>query len=96
MAVKKETDKTLERFMQEHFPYAEFKKIGFFNKEMKGDYKAQSERVCKFFGYKTVYEYGSKEIQCHITYAGERPLHINENGELKSEPFLTVIPSIYE
>jgi hypothetical protein len=42
-----------------------------------------------------VYEYGAKEVSCHLTFAGERPLHINENGELKSEPFITTIQSIF-
>lgn len=27
-------------------------------KEMKNDYKAQAERVCERFGFKTVFEYG--------------------------------------
>lgn len=81
-------DGVLERFMKEFFPYGQFKKIGFFTKEMKGDYKAQAERVCKFFGYETVYEYGASEIRCHISWADweKRP----------DEPFVTVIPSIYD
>jgi len=89
-------DKTLENFMKEFFPFSEFKKIGLFTKEMKNDYVAQAERVCNFFGYKTVYEYGAKEIRCHLTYAkGKRPLIVNSDGELKEEPFVTVIESIY-
>ncbi len=81
-------DVVLERFMKEFFPYGEFKKIGFFTKEMKGDYKAQAKRVCDFFGYETVYEYGAKEIRLHISYVeGKRP---------EGEPFVTLTPSIYE
>lgn len=79
----------LKRFMKEFFPYSEFKKVGLFTAEMKNDYEAQAERVCKFFGFKTVYEYGAKEIRCHITlgdYGEKRP---------DNEPFITVIPSIY-
>jgi len=78
----------LERFMREFFPFSEFKKIGFFTKEMKGDYKAQAKRVCTFFGYESVYEYGAHEMRCHLSYADykTRP----------DEPFLTVIPSIYD
>lgn len=87
----------LKRFMQEHFPYAEFKKAGIFTKEMRGDYEAQAKRICDQLGYKTVYEYGSVEIRCHISYEeGERPTWVNAIGELKTEPFVTVIPSIYE
>ena len=92
----KTADKTLENFMKEHFPYSEFKRIGFFTKEMRGDYEAQAERVRKFFGYKSVFEYCAKEVRCHLTFAGNRPMHINENGELKSEPFVTVVANIYE
>ena len=90
-------EKLLKAFMQEHFPYSEFKKVGLFPKEIKGNYQAQAERVCMFFGYKTVYEFGAKEIRCHISYAqNERPLFVDENGRLKIEPFITVIPNIYK
>lgn len=90
-------DKTLENFMKEFFPYKEFKAMGFFTKEMRGDYEAQAKRVCDFFGYKTVFEYGAKEIRVHLTYAkGERPLVVNDNGKLQEEPFITVIPNIYD
>jgi hypothetical protein len=78
----------LERFMKEFFPYNEFKKAGLFTKEMKNDYKAQAEKICHYLGFKTVYEYGKDEIRCHISYGkGERP---------PDEPFITVIPSIYD
>lgn len=55
---EKEKDEVLKRFMKEFFHFPTLCKAGFFTKEMKGDYKAQAERVCKFFGYETVYEYG--------------------------------------
>ena len=80
-------EKVLERFMKEFFPFAEFKKFGFFTKEMKGNYKAQAERVCTYFGYKTVYEYGAEDVRCHVTVTGKRPADM---------PFVTVIPSIYD
>jgi len=77
----------LERFMKEFFPFAEFQSVGFFTKEMKGDYEAQAKIVCDYFGYKTVYEYGAEVIECHLSYrCGKR---------LDNESFLTVIPSIY-
>ena len=89
--------------MQEFFPFDQFKEIGFFKEEMRNDYQAQADKVCHFFGYKTVFEYGAKPSQCHISYATEwdaspedkakgafgRPLHVNESGELKEEPFIT-------
>lgn len=78
----------LKRFMIEFFPYTELRKAGFFVKEMKGDYYAQAKRVCDFFGYESVFEYGAKEIRCHLSYDGERPENDKE--------FITVIPSIYD
>ena len=78
----------LKSFMQEFFPYREFREAGFFTKAMRGDYYAQAYRVCQFFGYETVYEYGAKETRAHITYAdGKRPA---------DAPFTEVRPSIYE
>lgn len=83
-----EPKQVLENFMKEFFPFNEMKKLGFFTKEMKGNYQLQAEKVCKYFGYKTVYECGAKEIRCHISYVtGKRP---------KDEPFVSVIKSIYD
>jgi hypothetical protein len=87
----------LERFLKEQFDFAAFKKAGFFTKEMRNDYYAQAKRICIYFGYKSVFEYGAEEIRCHISYVeGHRPISVDENGDLKTEPFVTVIPSIYE
>lgn len=78
----------LKRFMQEFFPYKEFKRLGFFTKELMGNYYQQAKMVCDYFGYNTVFEYGHPEIRCHLSYEEEqRPL---------DEPFISVIPSIYE
>lgn len=78
----------LKRFMQEFFPWTLLKKAGFFTPEMKGNYYAQAVRVCKWMGLKSIYEYRSKEVICHLTYVeGKRP---------EGEGFITVIPSIYE
>ncbi len=83
--------KGLKAYMQEHFNYTQLKNIGFFTKEMKGDYESQAARVCLFFGYETVYEYSRHEIRGHISHAGKWPLHINRKGELVGEPFVSVI-----
>lgn len=91
---KKEPD-LLEKFMKEFFPYSIFRKEDFFTKEMKGDYEAQAKKVCDFFGFKSVYEYGSITCRCHITFAGDRPLVVTGNGELEPEPFVIEIESIY-
>lgn len=49
---------------------------------------SQAQRVCDFFGYKTVYEYGAKEFRVHVSYdEGSRP---------EGEPMVTTIKSIYE
>ena len=81
-------EKVLENFMKEFFPFTEFKKAGVFTKEMKGDYKAQAEKICWMFGYKTVYEYGAEKIHCHLSYAdGKKP---------EGEGFITTIGGIYE
>ena len=103
--LNKDEDGVLKRWMQEFFPYSEFKKVGLFTKEMRGDYKAQAEMICRKLGIKSIYEYGKDEIRCHITYVNPdckggintngRPLSIDGNGSLKAEPFVTVIKSIW-
>ncbi|MFC0183337.1 hypothetical protein SAMN04515674_105301 [Pseudarcicella hirudinis] len=78
----------LKSFMKEFFPFSEMRKAGLFTKEMKGNYEAQADKICTFLGYETVYEYGSNEVSCHITYTeGKRP---------DNEGFVTVLPNIYE
>jgi len=79
-------DGVLERFMKEFFPYPELKKAGFFTKEMKSDYPAQAKRVCDFFGFETVYEYGAIEVRGHISLGENR----------NQEPFVTVLNNIYK
>jgi len=78
----------LKRFMKEFFPFSEFKKVGLFTAEMKNDYYAQAVRICNYFGYKSIFEYGTKEITAHISYVdGKQP---------KDAKYITVIPSIYD
>ena len=80
--------KLLKGFIKEFFDFTSLRKAGFFTKEMKNDYYAQAERICKFFGLNNIYEYGEDETRCHISYLdGKRP---------KDEGFITTIPSIYE
>lgn len=87
----KEKYEVLKRFMKEHFHFCSLRKAGLFTKEMRGDYKAQAERICRFFGLKSIYEYGTKEIRCHITEAGTKN-YIPDSNERK-EPFTTVVKS---
>ena len=74
--------------MREFFPFSDLRKVGFFTPEMRGDYEAQAKRVCEFFGYQTVYEYGKDEARGHLSYD-----HPEARG---NEPFVTIIPSIYD
>ena len=76
----------LEKFIVEFFPINDLHKVGFFTPEMKGDFKAYEKRICEYFGLKTIYEYGAREIRCHISETEP-----NENTE-----FITTIPNIYE
>jgi len=87
MSYQYKDKEVLNRFMKEFFCFKSLLKVGFFTKEMKNDYEAQANRVCEYFGFENVYEYGKDEVKCHLSFAGERP---------KDEPFITVIPSIYE
>jgi hypothetical protein len=79
----------LKNFLTEHFDFKELKKAGFYKKEIKKtDYKEQAERICVFFGYKTVYEYNFKTTYAHISYVdGHRP---------EGEPFLTEFKAWHE
>lgn len=83
-------DRILKEFLDNHFDFYTLRKVGFFPKEMKkSDIHGQAERICIFFGYKTVYEFLAKAIYAHISYAdGHRPMHVNEEGELKYAPFV--------
>ena len=58
----------LKNFIDEFFPIKDLFKVGFFTKEMKGDYRLMAKRICEHFDYETVFEYGSEEIRCHISY----------------------------
>jgi hypothetical protein len=90
--IKEKTGLALKSFMKEHFDFSTLKKVGFFSKGMKfNDYEGQAKRLCTFFGYKSIYEYGKHEIRCHISYTSDVPLlSVDEKGELKSKPFVTV------
>lgn len=92
-----ESDQLLKKFLEEFFDFPVLKKAGFFPKEMKkSDIHGQAARICQRLGYKTVYEYGAEKIKVHLSFAGSRPHHVDENGELKEEPFWTEMGGIYE
>jgi hypothetical protein len=82
---EKRKSELLKAFIKEFFDFNSLCKIGLFTKEMKNDYKEQEKRICNFMGLESIYEYGAKEIRCHIT-----------ESVPNNNPFITVIPSIYE
>lgn len=78
----------LKKFLEEFFDFDELKKVGFYSKDIsKEDYQKQADRICLFFGLETVYEYGAKEVRCHISYV---------KGKEPDNNFITVLPSIYD
>lgn len=84
--------KALKAFMQNHFDFSALKKAGVFPKEMKfNDYDAQAKRICEMFSLENIYDYGKHEIRCHISYAGDRPIRVDENGKMQTNPFVEVI-----
>lgn len=97
--IKKIESKALKCFMADNFCFSSLKKVGFYPKEMKHtDYEGQSKLICRFFGFKSVYEYGSHEIRVHITYGSgetglgcDRPFSINKKGVLEAEHFIKTI-----
>jgi hypothetical protein len=92
---EKQMEETLKNFMLEQFDFDTLKKAGFYGKEIKrNDYKAQAARVCWFFGFETVFEYGAKDIRCHITYAsGVAGL---DSKRPPNEPFVTIIKGWFD
>ena len=48
----------LKQYIEDYIPVDDLKKAGFFGKGVKKtDYEKIAERICWFFGYKTIYEY---------------------------------------
>lgn len=88
----------LKQFMLNYFDFDGLKEAGFWPKgTRRTDFEAQAARVCQYFSYKTVYEYGSELAEItevvHIndlTGEAERtgvafvstPDTISESGEL--------------
>ncbi len=60
MKVDKAAKLKLKNFMESNFSISDLRKAGFFNKNEMGryDYEKMAARICWFFSYKTVYEYG--------------------------------------
>lgn len=67
MPVQYDNPELLESFMEEFFDFDGLLSIDFFTEAMRGDYQAQANRVCQFFGFDTVYEYGAFEGRAHLS-----------------------------
>ena len=89
-------EELLKNFMLENFDFEGLVDYGLFEGIEKYDFNAQADKICKLFGYSSIYEYGAREISVHLTFFEGRPLYINEEGALIEEPFLTIIPSNYD
>lgn len=69
LSIFSEDDK-LKDFMEDHFDFASMKKSGVYPKELKkNDYEGQAAIICRMFSYESIYQYGTEEIVCHISYA---------------------------
>lgn len=84
-----EKERLLKNFLNDNFDFKELKKVGFYSEDIKKtEYQKQADRICQFFGYKTVYEYKFKTTYVHLTYVeGKRP---------EGEPFLTEVKAWHE
>lgn len=93
-----ESDLLLKNFLEEFFDFYTLRRVGFFPKDMKkSDIYGQSKRICYYFGYESIYEYRSHTVRAHLSYEeGNRPLHIDEQGSLKEEPFVSEFKGIYD
>lgn len=82
-----EEKRRLKDFIEEHIPFPELKKVGFWPKgTRKTDYEAIANRVCEYFGFESIYEYNGGEIeQVNETIAVARwPPKIEKDGNLRS------------
>lgn len=49
----------LKQFLEDNFNFGPLKKVGFFGKDVrKTDYEKIAARICWYFGYRSIYEYG--------------------------------------
>lgn len=79
----------LKEFMEANFSFDDLKQMKFWPKgTRRNDYEKQAARVCQFFGYETVYEYGrglrmvyeGKDSGCVV---GQFADTVDKEGQLK-------------
>ena len=56
--MEKSARKKLKHFLDTNIPFYELKAEGFFQGIRKTDYEKIAEKICYYFGYKSIYEYG--------------------------------------
>jgi hypothetical protein len=94
-----EKEQLLKDFLEEFFDFDGLREVGFYDESIKrNDYQRQADRICRFFGYETVYEYGAKELRCHISFGDpDCPSGMSTGKRPKGyEDFVTVIGGIYD
>lgn len=68
--MKTKEDLALKAFINEHFDFYGLREIGLFGKDIKkSDYQKQADRICQFFGFKSIFEWLTQEpIRAHIDF----------------------------
>lgn len=76
-----------KKFVQDHIPFSELKKVGFFPKEMKfNDYVAITKRVLQWFGFERIEQYtsGLPRMNNNDSSLGSFPDEVTADGKFKS------------
>lgn len=61
-------DIALKSYMLEHFDFDGLKQAGFFKGIRKTDYQAQADKICKHFGYSSIFEWSAQpKISYHLS-----------------------------
>lgn len=94
--IHKTNEQILKDFMIEFFDYEGLKKIGVYGKDIsKNDYQKQADRICQFFGFKTVFEYVATELRAHISYVKGKEPKKHKTTESEYNGFITEFKNIY-
>lgn len=95
----KQVDEKLKQFMLDNFDFDGLKEAGFYPKgTRRTDYQAQAERVCRFFGFETVYEYVSPEVEQvgENTYVTTSPTGVTGQGVTVATGLFHVMPDSFD
>lgn len=86
--MKNPADEKLKAFLLENLDFDCLKEMGFWpTGTRRADYAAQAARICQYFGYETVYEYGRsldlRETDCPTVLAGGFAAEVDAAGALQ-------------